>query len=85
MTYFSYMFWYKIILTLFTILHFAPIKYEIISTPACMLLKLPAFKKSFVHIAFHKLHVNVNGLQCSYSTPNFNKECFCLIVSHNIW
>lgn len=34
-----------------------------IFTPACMLLlKLPALKKSFVLTAFHKLFVNIKGL-----------------------
>lgn len=38
---------------------------ETIFIPACMLLlKLPAFKKTFVLAAFHKLHININELQC---------------------
>lgn len=89
MTYFSYIFWFKILVHCI-ILHFTWMKCEIIFTLACvLLLKLPAFKKSFVHIAFHKLHVNINRLQCwfrheealtylnncSFSILNHNKEC----------
>ena len=63
-----------------------------IFTPACMLLlKLPALKKSFVLTTFHKLYVNIKGLNVdlemarhwhvsfiAYITFSVSVECLCL-------